>query len=95
MLANDRQWGAALQERLQGKRYAEHLHPVMGEWILAPESWEEVAKFVVGICQTQALNLSPWEYPPCRAGRDAFGNEALDCVIRWCRRELASSIRTR
>lgn len=47
----------------------------MGEWILEPESWDDVAKFAADICQTRALNLSPWEYPPCRAGRDAFGNE--------------------
>ena len=31
MLANDRQWGPALQERLAGKRYSDEMVPIMGD----------------------------------------------------------------
>jgi hypothetical protein len=67
-------WGPAIKERLEGKKY-ETPHAVNGEWIFAPEPWDEVAKFAASICQSDALNLAPWEHPPCNAHVDTFGND--------------------
>jgi hypothetical protein len=74
ILSRDRTWGPALEERLKGTRY-QNPHPFNGDWIFTPEPWEEVAQFAADICQTNALNLSPLEHPPCHAHRDAFGND--------------------
>jgi hypothetical protein len=68
-------WGPALQKRLEGERYATP-HPLNGEWIMRPQPWREVAEFAADICQTESLNLMPWEQPPCRPGVDCTGNDA-------------------
>jgi hypothetical protein len=60
-LERSHHWGPALKDRLEGTR-----HKTTGEWILPPESWQEVAEFAAQICQRDALDLAPWEYPPCR-----------------------------
>ena len=80
ILARDKRWGPHLQERLAGTRYKNPFPD--REWIHEPQPWEEVAKFAARICQRDALNLTPWEYPPCNAHRtdhplDNDGSEKL------------------
>jgi hypothetical protein len=41
-----------------------------GGWFIPPEAWEKVAKFAASCCQVDALNLKPWEMPPCHPGID-------------------------
>ena len=40
------------------------------EWKLEREPWREVAEFAAYHCQYQALNLKPWESPPCWVDED-------------------------
>ena len=40
-----------------------------------PQPWQEVAEFAAALCQRDALNLTPWEDPPCRAHVDAMGGD--------------------
>jgi hypothetical protein len=35
------------------------------EAMLQHEPWEQVARFAASCCQTVALQLKPWEPPPC------------------------------
>lgn len=73
IMGRDRRWGPALQERLDGERYANPLPN--WEWIFEPQPWQEVAEFAAALCQRDALNLTPWEDPPCRAHVDAMGGD--------------------
>jgi hypothetical protein len=41
-----------------------------GDKFNPPRPWEEVAKFAASCCQMDALNLKPWERPPCHPGID-------------------------
>jgi hypothetical protein len=38
--------------------------------MLTDRPWTEVATFASYCCQSHALNLKPWEYPPCWADDD-------------------------
>ena len=48
------------------------------ERMLARESFEKVGKFAAYSCQCRALNLRPWQYPPCWVDSDASYNTADD-----------------
>ena len=37
---------------------------------LQDESWDEVAEFASYVCQTEALQLKPWQTPPCIIDED-------------------------
>jgi len=37
---------------------------------LKDEAWVAVAEFAAYSCQIEALNLKPWETPPCHADED-------------------------
>jgi hypothetical protein len=41
-----------------------------GGWHVKPRPWQEVAEFAAVYCQTEALNLAPWEVAPARADRE-------------------------
>jgi len=57
-----------LQSKLKGMRKSER----PDEWACTPEPSEEVASFAAYIAQSGALNLPPWECPPCNS--DGTGN---------------------
>ena len=38
--------------------------------MLEDDPWEEVAAFAADCCQTAALQLQPWQDPPCVASAD-------------------------
>jgi hypothetical protein len=54
---------------------------------LKGESWQEVAEFASFHCQIRALNLKPWQRPPCIA--DSDGHEPADDLLR---RMLAAGV---
>jgi hypothetical protein len=33
--------------------------------MIAERSWQEAAEFAAFVCQSHALNLKPWQVPPC------------------------------
>ncbi len=45
---------------------ADPIHATQIAEKLAEEPWEDVAEFCVYSCQVDALNLKPWQEPPCR-----------------------------
>jgi hypothetical protein len=47
-----------------------------------PEPWTEVAKFAAHCVQSDALNLKPWESPPCSAcKKDTAALKLLDRML--------------
>jgi hypothetical protein len=62
--SRDRQRAAQLKDFLEGDEFT------------PPRPWEDVAKFAASVCQSNALNLKPWESPPCHPGPDPFGGDA-------------------
>lgn len=59
---------------------------------LQDESWEDVAQFAAAHCQCEALNLEPWQMPPCRGDSehhpDAAAKKMLEQMLaagvsRW------------
>jgi hypothetical protein len=53
------------------------------------EDWEEAAMGAVYHCQTEALHLKPWQWPPCWADdkrRDP--HPTAGSVAAWLRRRL-------
>ena len=49
-------------------------------WKLENDLWENVARFAAYCCQTQSMNLAPWEDPPCCA--DIKGGPAFEYLQR-------------
>ena len=50
---------------------AEQLNSMLrGSEFSSPRSWVEVAEFASYCCQCRALNLKPWQSPPCHADED-------------------------
>jgi hypothetical protein len=67
------------------------------EWTVAiaaklkDESWEEVAAFAAYVCQCRALNLRPWQEPPCVADADDPADRDPD-ARRLLRRMLKTGV---
>src|SRR5262245_43141350 len=58
---------------------------------LKDESWEEVARFAASHCQSQALNLFPWQDPPCW-GTGCIGFDPDPDAVRLLEKMLAHGV---
>jgi hypothetical protein len=61
----------ALRRAIAMPRASDPLRDQQIASMLEEREWLEVAEFAAYCCQTEALNLRPWQPPPCRreAGR--------------------------
>jgi hypothetical protein len=59
--------------------------------MLAHDPWNEVARFASYSCQSDALNLKPWDEPPCVA-REHDPNERDKKAQRLLRKMLAAGV---
>ena len=65
MTRNDR---AALKLAIEQARNEDEGRAQQIDSMLEDQPWAEVATFAAFCCQTRALNLDPWQEPPCCAG---------------------------
>ena len=61
-------------EHIKGKLEGSNPNP-RGGFFCPPEPWQEVAEFAASLCQRKALDLAPWENPPCHAHIDPMGGD--------------------
>ena len=58
---------------------------------LEDELWQRVAEFAAFCCQSELLNLEPWQLPPCNANED-HDDPAQPDAVKLLRRMLAAGV---